>query len=232
MERMYVQVMDELLDAIVTGRYAAASWLPGIDELAARHACSPATIRQALRALEERGLVDVAHGRGQQVLADDRWRLLDRDVAAAVLVEHPAPRLLAEAAEAFRLVGVQAARLAATRARPGDAAVLQDAIERMREAATTRASVEAETDFHRGVALISGNRFLASMLETLPQALAAARRERAPDRDALTVRLLERIVTAVSAADPTAAAAAAEDYGTRLDGWLRQTPKGRLTARG
>lgn len=224
MARMYQQVMDELLDAVVTGRYAAASWLPSIEELAASHGRSLATVRDAIRALEERGLLAVVHGRGLQVLADDRWALLDRDVATALLVTHPSRSTLAEAAEALRLVEVQAAILAAERACPGDAGMLDAALERMRAAGTNgRAYVEAESDFHRAVALISGNRFLASMLETLPTLLAAARRERAPDRNALAIMLLERVAVAIRHEDPQAAAAAAEDYGTRLASWLRSS---------
>jgi len=215
--------MEELLDAVVCGRYPVASWLPGIEELAARHGYSLGTVREAIRALEARGVLAVLHGRGQQVLPDDRWDLLDHDIATAILVTHPDREALGEAAEAFRVAAVQVAMLAAERAGPGDPGVLDAALDRMRMSHARR-FVEAETDFHRAVALISGNRFLASMPGSLPAVLATARQVRAPDRNAVAVSLLERVAVAIRHRDPLAAAAGAEEYGTRLAAWLRRRP--------
>jgi GntR family transcriptional repressor for pyruvate dehydrogenase complex len=214
MERRYRQVMSELLDAVVTGELAAETWLPGVDAIAARHACSAGAAREAVRALEERGVLDVVPGLGQRVLADDRWDLLDADVVTALLVEHPARPLLAEAVEAFRLAETQAALLAARRAQPGDVRMLAATVGRMRE------EPAEEPELHRMLALVSGNRVRAAMLETLAPALVAARRRRAPDRDGPAARALVRLVPALRESDPTAAAAAVDDYGRRLAGWL------------
>lgn len=230
MDRAYQRIVTELLDDVVSGELATGAWLPAVQEIAARFACSPATAREAIRALQERGVVDVQPGQGQRVLAEDRWDLLDHDVAAALLLRDDGPTgVVAQAVEALRAVETQAAMLAAQRIRPGDLGLLVDDLERMRAssasdlgpAQTGDGFVEAEASFHRTLMQLSGNRFMATMLASLHPVLATARRRRAPDRDAVAVRLHERIVTALAARDTTASAAAVDGYGRRLAGWLR-----------
>jgi DNA-binding FadR family transcriptional regulator len=219
MERAYRLIVSELLDDIVSGEIAAAGWLPAVEEIAARHACGPTVAREAIRALEERNVVEVHAGQGQQVLPSDRWSVLDRDVAEAALLRHRDTPLLAEAVEAFRLVETQAGMLAARRLRDGDLRLLAEAIERMRTADERFA--EADADFHRTLVLLARNRFLADALGSLHAVLALARRAAAPERDLAVVGLNERIVAALGDRDPTATAAAVDAYGRHLAGWLR-----------
>jgi DNA-binding FadR family transcriptional regulator len=79
---------------------------------------------------------------------------------------------------------------------------------------------DAEASFHRTLMLVSGNRFLAGILEPVHGPLARARRARALDRDPVVIRLHDRIVAALTARDATATAAAVDDYGRHLAGWL------------
>ena len=96
MDRIFRRILSELLDEIVGGGIPAGSWLPKADDIAARHACSVGTAREAIRALEERRLVEVHAGQGQEVLTADHWALLDRDVAEAALRRSGDPQLLRE----------------------------------------------------------------------------------------------------------------------------------------
>jgi DNA-binding FadR family transcriptional regulator len=229
MDHVYQRIVAELLDEVVTGRIAAGEWLPKIDDIAARHACSPNSAKEAVRALEERHVVEVHAGQGQVVLAGDRWRVLDRDVAEATLVRHDDQRLLGEAVEYLRLVEISAARLAATKAQSGDVALLSQILDQMRAASgggNGRAAhddrfVEAETGFHRTLILLARNRFLASALEDLHPAIARVRRRRVPERDSAVIVLHERIVRALEERDETAIAAATDAYGRHLASWLR-----------
>jgi DNA-binding FadR family transcriptional regulator len=229
MERLYRRVATELLREVVSGRRAAASALPTVPELAAHFACSPATAREAIRALEERGIVDVSPGHGQQVLPVDRWDLLDGDVAAALLVAPDGRELIGQAADAMRVVERQAASLAAQRVRPGDVELLTDDLERMRAASLGGRRrpgdddpfAVAEAAFHRTLTLLSGNRVMAAMLAALHPLLAHARRRYAPERDAAAIRLAEGIVAALTARDAIATSAAVDEYGRRLAAWIR-----------
>src|SRR5690349_4515956 len=129
MEAAYRRIVSELLDDIVGRRVAAGEWLPSVDEIAARHACGRGAAREAIRALAERGLVEAQAGKGQQVLTDDHWALLDRDVAEAALVRHGDTRLLREAIEAVRVLETQAVMLAARRLDEGDLRLLQGTLD-------------------------------------------------------------------------------------------------------
>src|SRR5919108_5338564 len=214
MARLYREIVRELLRDAVAGGVPASGRFPSEQEIADRFACSRSVAREAIRALEERRVVAVRAGHGQRLLEADRWDVLDADVATALLVDHRDPDLLRQAVEVVRLVEAQAARLAATRARPGDRDLLAAAVERLRTAsggadgATPGGDpfAAAEAAFHRTVVLLSGNRFLAAALATLHPALATARRRRAADRDALSIRLHERIVAAFRDRDPSGAA--------------------------
>jgi GntR family transcriptional repressor for pyruvate dehydrogenase complex len=229
MDPTYRRIMSELLDDIVSGRIAAGTRLPRLHQIAARHACSLSTARQAIRALEERRVVEVQAGQGQQVLSDDRWALLDRDVAEAALLRHRDRQLLREAVDALRLLEIQAAMLAARKVTDGDVALLAQTLDTMRESTgaangagdRSQEFVAAEEAFHRTMTLMSGNRFLASALESLHPVLARMRRRRVPDRDLAVLRAHEVIMAALGERDATAAAAAIEGYARRLASWLR-----------
>jgi DNA-binding FadR family transcriptional regulator len=224
MERVYRRIVGELLDDIVAGRIAAGAALPRLDDIAARHACSRGAAREAVRALEERRVVAE-----QIVLGADEWALLDRDVAAAALLRHNDPRLLREAIDALRLFEIHAAILAAPKVRDGDLTLLGQTLDGMRELSrggngamhTGEGFAEAEAFFHRTLVLISGNRFLAGALESLHPVIASVRHHRAAGRDAAVVGQHERIMAALTARDPTAAAAAIDGYGRQLASWLR-----------
>jgi DNA-binding FadR family transcriptional regulator len=229
MDRVYRRIMSELLDDIVTGTIPVAGWLPRVSDIAARHACSRNAAREAIRALEERRVVQVHAGQGQQVLAPDRWALLEREVAEAALARHRDTQLLREAVDALRLIETQAGMLAARRVRDGDVTLLEQTLDRMRASGRggngaedrDERFAEAEASFHRTLMLISGNRFLASALESLHPVLASVRRQRAADRDPVVIQLHERIVAALSDRDVTATAAAVDGYARHLAGWLR-----------
>src|ERR1051325_2273035 len=120
MERAYRRILSELLDDIVTGRIAAGDRLPTVDDIAARHACSPSVAREAIRALEERRVVEVQAGQGQEVLDSDRWVAPAAAAPAAALLRHPGARLLREGVDFLQLVETQAASLAAAKVRDGD----------------------------------------------------------------------------------------------------------------
>src|SRR4051812_12830791 len=136
MNRLYRTIVAELLDDIVTGAIPAAGQLPSLDEIAARHACSTGVAREAVRALEERRVVAVRPGHGQQVRETDEWALLDPDVLEATLLRRRDPQLLREAIEALRLLEVECAPLAVRRVTEGDLQQLAQTIARMRAATT------------------------------------------------------------------------------------------------
>jgi DNA-binding FadR family transcriptional regulator len=229
MEPAYRRIMSELLDEIVTGRFAPGERLPSVGDLAARHACGRAAAREAIRALEERGVVEAQPEKRQQVLLHDHWAVLDRDIAEATLLRGGDTRLLRQAIEALRLVETQAVMLAAPRVDEGDLELLSGTLELMRESisggngarALAARFLAAEQDFHRALTAMSGNRFLADALKSLHGVIATVRQVEAGERDPAVVRAHEAIMAALWERDPTAAAAAVDTYARQLASWLR-----------
>jgi DNA-binding FadR family transcriptional regulator len=213
----------------VSNEIPNADWLPRIDDIAARYVCAPSVAREAVRALAERGIVHERRGRRHQVNDAAAWNLLDRDVANAILLDHPTSEMVRDAVEAVKLVQTQAAVLAAERSLSGDVKLLDAWIDWMRDAVAGRrttsdgddAFVVGEAHFNDTVTRLSNNRYLVPMLSTLHPVLATARRLRVPERDEAVIRLSETIVAGIAAGDPAAAAAAIETWGARLASWLK-----------
>jgi DNA-binding FadR family transcriptional regulator len=179
MTRLHREPMAVLIEQIVVGEYAPGDMLPREVDLADRFEVSRGVVRESIRGLEERGLIAVKHGRGATVSEPDDWDVFDPEVLSALLAAPGGRKLLEEAVECERLVDVEAAGLAASRARKQHVAALDRALESM--SATTSRSPRAEAsyreahlEFHRAIVRASGNRILARMSEPLHRALAAA----------------------------------------------------------
>src|SRR5918999_39849 len=135
MSRLHRTAMRELLDDIVGGAVPPGEMLPREVDLVERFGVSRGVVRECIRGLEERGVVRVKHGRGATVTEPPDWDVFDPDVLEALLRSPDGDALEAEAIECQRLLEVEAAGLAAQRARDEDLAALTDAVARMKGAA-------------------------------------------------------------------------------------------------
>jgi DNA-binding FadR family transcriptional regulator len=188
--------MEELIARIAAGTYAAGSMLPKEERLAEQLDVSRGVVRECIRALEERGVVRVRHGRGATVLPARAWDLLDPTVFAAVHAGPGGRRLAAEAAEARAIVLGEAAALAAGRAGPEGVRALTAAVEAI-ETAPDDGVAAAGLAFERALLDAAGNRLLARV--------AAALAELAPPGGGGSYRA---VLDAVAAGDAAGARAA------------------------
>ncbi len=108
--------MRVLLGDIVGGAVGEGERLPSLTELGAQFRVSTGVVRECQRALAERGLVSVRHGRRAIVLAESEWDVFDQDVLAALVRARRTEGVLVEYLEARRVLEVEAAGLAAERA--------------------------------------------------------------------------------------------------------------------
>lgn len=67
----YRSIADALLDEIRSGRFAVGTLIPGELELMTSYDASRHTVREALRVLEDMGMVERRRGRGTVVLSQD-----------------------------------------------------------------------------------------------------------------------------------------------------------------
>jgi len=166
------RVTDALGRAIVGNVYAPGAVLPREDELSARNGVGRSAVREAVKVLEGKGLIEVRPRRGTSVLPFGRWNLYDHDVLSWMRAGAPSRGLLTELLEARRAFEPAAASWAALRGADEAINAVADAYCRME--ASHRAlddPYEADLAFHSAVLEASGNRFFAGLSPLIGTAL-------------------------------------------------------------
>lgn len=80
-QRLYVQIVRQIMDLIAQNEFAPESQLPSERELAERLGVARASLREALSALEVMGLVETRHGAGTFITATPVKPLLLPDLS-------------------------------------------------------------------------------------------------------------------------------------------------------
>jgi DNA-binding FadR family transcriptional regulator len=229
MSRRYEDAMRELIDAIVGGEFAEGEWLPHEPQLRKRFGVSRGVLRDALLGLELRGLIRTHAGRGNIVLQREHWDARAGDVLVALIARGHDPKALSYAIRAREVVERAAAVHASQFAGDDDIDLLVARLSEMEAALDPEAGrsfdasdplVDAEIWFHRTLALLSGNPYLAQLVEPWQRHLAELRRVRAPERDRAVVQHHKRIVEGISSREPPLAEDAVAGYARQLRRWL------------
>lgn len=125
---------------------------------------SRTVIRDALRVLVEKGLVEARPGLGTRVRPRVEWNLLDRDVLRWEYEERADDQFLSDLAEVRAVIEPAGARLAAERRSEDDLVALRDAAAILSRAEVhTAEAVEADLAFHRALLVASHNELLQHM---------------------------------------------------------------------
>jgi GntR family transcriptional repressor for pyruvate dehydrogenase complex len=162
--RLAETVRARLAAAIADGRLKPGDAMPSEGNIAASFGVSKQIAREAIRELAAMGMVHVQQGKVSRVRAID-GAPLGRFFRLAV---GDGVEGLAQAVELRRILEPGIAALAAQRRSDADIAALRAILERMRAATGDPARwIEADLDFHRTIARISGNRLIALQLEAL-----------------------------------------------------------------
>lgn len=157
--RLYMVIAETLIGDLSSGKYPVGAKLPAERELAAMYEVSRPVIREAIIALEVRGLVEVKVGSGVYVRAlPDQDQLVAYNVSAIEITE---ARLLIEA---------EAAALAATQITDEELARLDALIEEIDAENNDPSGTEkADRAFHLTIAAASRNNALLEAVERLWQ---------------------------------------------------------------
>ena len=214
-------VVQRILDLVRQGSLKANDKLPPERDLAAQLDVSRPTLREALRALQILGVLEIRHGGGVYVTSLDAAELLSpldlfvtldaRNMAelfdARIQYEPLLARLAAERMDATgiaRLAELVAAQVAA----PEDAELFH----------------ETDVEFHKSILDASGNLFL-SRIGKLLQVLGDQARRSFQKRQNVRLRSIqdhEAILAAFSARDPEAAHRAMQDHMLNVRQALRE----------
>lgn len=181
--RLHRQLVAILSEAILRGEYQPGQVLPREVDLVDRYGVSRGVVREAIRGLEERNLIVVRHGHGGIVREARDWDILSEDVLPILIRGPSGVDVLREVLEARRILEVEAAVLAATRATDAALVQIRDALDSMadlagRSAPTSErdAFLEADLRFHETIIEASGNRALQHIVAPIHHALLEARR--------------------------------------------------------
>ena len=151
-------VVEELAEAIVGGSLAEGDVLPTEPALCEQFAFSRTVIREALKMLEERGLVRVEQGRGTSVQPRDAWNLLDPLVLGIALAHDRDMALLENLVAVRAVLEREMARASAGNLSADDFAALDETLARMRESYDDYDEFRAhDLAFHAIVMKASGN---------------------------------------------------------------------------
>jgi DNA-binding FadR family transcriptional regulator len=171
---LHSDVLWDMGFAIVSGQYAEGTILPPDTELLERFRVSRTVLREALKTLAAKGLIEARARIGTRVLPRNRWNLFDADVLAWHFELGPDVRFLQSLAEVRIGIEIEAAALAAERRSDVLAQMLIGAVDRMEAACTPEDFARHDLEFHKAVADASGNPFMASISALVEMALTAA----------------------------------------------------------
>jgi len=184
---LHSHVSEDLALPILRGTYQPGATLPIEAELCAALGVSRTTVREAMKRLAGKGLVEVGPRTGTRVRPHHAWNMLDGDMIGWRLTLGVDPQLVQDIYELRECFEPRAAALAAERGNDTDHAAIAQAYAGMAASMDADAAVEADVAFHAALLLASGNPFLRSftpMTETTLRACFRIARDRASLSDA------------------------------------------------
>lgn len=171
--KLYEQIVEQIQGRIVRGELRAGDRLLPERELAISFGASRTAVREALKTLAQMGLIAVHQGRGAIVTdkTSDAMRS-SLDLMMQVGQLHSPDALV----ELRGIIEPEIAALAAERATDTHIAALRDAVEAMeRSLRLAEDYIEADTVFHRTLALATRNPLIISLVDSIVGLLAEQR---------------------------------------------------------
>lgn len=218
--KLYQEVVQRLMERIRSGTIPPGSQLPSERELMEEYGVGRPAVREALQALERSGIVEIAHGERARVVVPTAERLVAQVAGGAMHLLRSQPQSLDHLKDARLFLEMGTARMAAERATEEQVAALRLSIARHRASMVNLDEfIERDMAFHREIAAISGNPIFPAIVEALFRWASEYYRTlvRAPGAEELTLAEHTRIVDAIAAHAPDAAAEAMRAHLTRAN---------------
>ena len=175
--RLSVVVVNVLVDGIVSGRYPPGSLLPPEPVLSRSFDVSRPVVREALKALEEKGLARARQGHGTTVTAPDEWNLLDPAVLEAMIRADETMQVLDQLVDVRVALESDMTRTAAHSMSDADLSELGALLEELRTVIQDAERYQdIDTRYHDFIMRCSGNQLGRSIIRAIhPHARASAR---------------------------------------------------------
>jgi GntR family transcriptional regulator, transcriptional repressor for pyruvate dehydrogenase complex len=216
------EAIERIKEMIVSGELRPGDRLPKEADLATRLGLSRNSLREAVRALSLVRVLDVRQGDGTYVTSLRPELLLD---AMAFVVDFHRDDSVLHLLEVRRILEPAASAMAAQAMSDDEIAELGALLDALDEEADIEKFIATDLEFHRRIAVGSGNPVLASLIDSLSIPTARARMWRGLSQEGATVRTHEQhrsIQRAIAARQPDVARAWAAVHIAGVEEWLRQ----------
>jgi DNA-binding FadR family transcriptional regulator len=216
------EAIERIKEMIVSGELRPGDRLPKEADLATRLGLSRNSLREAVRALSLVRVLDVRQGDGTYVTSLRPELLLD---AMAFVVDFHRDDSVLHLLEVRRILEPAASAMAAQAMSDDEIAELGALLDALDEEADIEKFIATDLEFHRRIAVGSGNPVLASLIDSLSIPTARARMWRGLSQEGATVRTHEQhrsIQKAIAARQPDVARAWAAVHIAGVEEWLRQ----------
>jgi GntR family transcriptional repressor for pyruvate dehydrogenase complex len=163
--RLYEQIVQQIEASVLDGTLKPGDQLPAERELAQRLGVSRTAVREAVKALREKGLVEAYSGRGTFVTdGTSQAARQSFDLMVKIGQQEGSPHL----AELRLILEPGIAALAAERVKDEDLAAMREAVAVMeRSQKDPEAYIEADLDFHLALAEAVANPLILSLIDSI-----------------------------------------------------------------
>jgi GntR family transcriptional repressor for pyruvate dehydrogenase complex len=172
-ERLYERIVEQIETAIVAGELKVGETLPPERELAAQFAVSRTAVREAVKILREKGLIEIHPGRGTFVTNNAPNSMRQSFDSLIKFGPNDGSANLVEVRE---ILEPEIAALAATRMTDEYIADMQDAVDIMDSAPNMDVYVEADLDFHLALAVATENPIIPALMDSIIDLLREQRK--------------------------------------------------------
>lgn len=163
--RLYEQIVQQIEESIHSGQLKLGDQLPAERELAQQFGVSRTAVREAVKTLREKGLVEAYPGRGTFITNNSShsiWHSLDR------MIREGQPEAMVHLVEVREILEPEIASLAAMRSQKDDITAMREAVDAMEHSQTEpEAFIEADLDFHLGLAEAASNPLILSLIDSI-----------------------------------------------------------------
>jgi GntR family transcriptional regulator, transcriptional repressor for pyruvate dehydrogenase complex len=163
--RLYEQIVEQIEESILKGGLKPGDQLPAEREMAQRFGVSRTAVREAVRALREKGLVEAYSGRGTFVTNGTSQAIRQ---SLDLMTKIGRQEGLAHLVELRQILEPEIAALAAARIDEQLLATMREAVATMeRNLHDPDAYIEADLDFHLALAEAADNRMILALLDSI-----------------------------------------------------------------
>ncbi|WP_019155422.1 FadR/GntR family transcriptional regulator [Robertmurraya massiliosenegalensis] len=163
-KKAYLVLVDKISKYYLAGNHKSGERLPSERKLASHFNVSRTTIREALRTLEQNGLIEIRPGGGSYIKVAD-FQSKKEEFITTIKFENPR---VFEMLELRRALEVESAFLAAMRATSVDLEILHTALNQLTMAQRNPVlGLKADLDFHIGIAKATHNSIFIELIDTL-----------------------------------------------------------------